>query len=200
MPAIAVVNRNVATTPTEQSNLITSYCMDIGEPVIITTWDVRNALYMAQYDNSIVVAAKARYAFHDLSIIRDFRMFNIQFHALDIPSCESMDMLLAIEDNKKKVNSLRTQQGLLKAKSKGAKLGNKQNLMRGNKISVEKNRKAAQDRAEKLRTTIVDLMNDGITTYNPLANELNRIGIKTANGSKWHPTTVGRVLKRLGLR
>src|SRR5882724_7811760 len=39
----------------------------------------------------------------------------------------------------------------------------------------------------------------GVLSGRSLANELNRRGIPTTRGGKWHYTTVVRVLKRLGL-
>ena len=39
----------------------------------------------------------------------------------------------------------------------------------------------------------------GFVTQQALRDELNRRGIPTAHGGKWHRTSVGRVLIRLGL-
>jgi hypothetical protein len=61
------------------------------------------------------------------------------------------------------------------------------------------NKQAADSRANALASTIRDLRDAGFISRWALADELNRLGIPTANGGKWHRTTVTRMLMRLGL-
>jgi hypothetical protein len=61
------------------------------------------------------------------------------------------------------------------------------------------NKRAADGRANALASTIWQLRAAGITSRRSLAAELNRRGIPTAQGGRWHYTTVVRVLKRLDL-
>ena len=59
------------------------------------------------------------------------------------------------------------------------------------------NKQAADMRAEALRSTILEVRTAGFVSGKAIARELNARAIPTAAGSKWHPTTVTRLLKRL---
>ena len=61
------------------------------------------------------------------------------------------------------------------------------------------NKRAADSRANALASTIRELRAAGFTSRRSLAAELNRKGIPTAQGGRWHYTTVVRMLSRLGL-
>src|SRR5580704_13187860 len=61
------------------------------------------------------------------------------------------------------------------------------------------NKQAADSRANALASTISELRGAGFISRRSLAAELNRRGISTAQGGRWHYTTVVRMLKRLGL-
>src|SRR5216683_270093 len=57
---------------------------------------------------------------------------------------------------------------------------------------------AADSRAHALVPVIRELRAAGFISRRSLANELNRRGIPTARGGRWHYTTVVRILTRLG--
>jgi hypothetical protein len=61
------------------------------------------------------------------------------------------------------------------------------------------NKRAADSRARALVQIIRKLKAAGIISRPALAHELNRRGIPTAHGGKWHTNTAVRTLKRLGL-
>jgi hypothetical protein len=61
------------------------------------------------------------------------------------------------------------------------------------------NKRAADVRARALASTLREIQAVGFISRRALADELNRKGVPTARGGRWHRTTVERVLKRLGL-
>ena len=61
-------------------------------------------------------------------------------------------------------------------------------------------KRAADSRANALASIIHELMTAGFLSRLTLAAELNRRGIPTAQGGRWHDNTVVRMLSRLGLR
>jgi len=61
------------------------------------------------------------------------------------------------------------------------------------------NKRAADSRANALVPTIRELRAAGFISRRALADELNRRGIPTTRGGRWHYTTVVRMLRRLGL-
>jgi hypothetical protein len=62
------------------------------------------------------------------------------------------------------------------------------------------NKQAADSRADALASTFRELMAAGFLSRRSLAGELNRRGIPTAQGGRWHYNTVVRMLTRLGLQ
>ena len=61
------------------------------------------------------------------------------------------------------------------------------------------NKRAADSRAHTLNSIIRELGAAGFVSRRALADQLNRRGIPTALGGRWHLTTVVRMLTRLGL-
>jgi hypothetical protein len=61
-------------------------------------------------------------------------------------------------------------------------------------------KRAADSRANALASIIHEIMAAGFLSRLTLAAELNRRGIPTAQGGRWHDNTVVRMLSRLGLR
>ena len=61
------------------------------------------------------------------------------------------------------------------------------------------NKKAADAHARTLASTLRELIAAGFISRRALADELNRRGMPTDRGGRWHYTTVVRMLKRLGL-
>jgi hypothetical protein len=61
------------------------------------------------------------------------------------------------------------------------------------------NHLAANCRAAALAPTIRELIVAGFVSQQALTDELNRRGIPTALGGRWHRTSVGKILRRLGL-
>ena len=57
----------------------------------------------------------------------------------------------------------------------------------------------AQLRAFELASTIHEIRMAGFVTWRAMTQELNRRGIPTATGGRWHCTSLGRVLARLGM-
>jgi hypothetical protein len=59
------------------------------------------------------------------------------------------------------------------------------------------NRKAADERAKALASTVQGLRKAGIVSLNGIAAALNKRKVKTVYGARWHATTVARLLRRL---
>ena len=78
---------------------------------------------------------------------------------------------------------------------------NRQGLLtwgKGARINNGQARKHAADlRAEALAATIAKLWKAGFVSINTIARELSEQEIPTAQGGKWHPTSVKRLLRRL---
>lgn len=85
----------------------------------------------------------------------------------------------------------RTKAGIKRSRTEGAVWG-----LNG-KLLAEKNRADAVAFAESLRPVIFELMVNGCRNPNRLATELNRRGIPSAKGGRWHRQTAARLLHRI---
>jgi DNA invertase Pin-like site-specific DNA recombinase len=93
----------------------------------------------------------------------------------------------ALAEKERRLISERTKASLAAAKARGVKLG-------GANAQSELAAKEAQARAEELRPVFTELA--GLSARKA-AEELNRRGIDTPAGGKWHAVTVLRVRERL---
>jgi DNA invertase Pin-like site-specific DNA recombinase len=106
-------------------------------------------------------------------------------------------ILAAVGEDERQRISQRTREALKAAKAKGVKLGNPRwnesieaaRAVRGNK---------AAKRINVVHPIIEGLRSSGIDTLAGLAHALNERGIKTGQGSRWHPQTVKRVIETRG--
>jgi DNA invertase Pin-like site-specific DNA recombinase len=93
----------------------------------------------------------------------------------------------ALAEKERRLISERTKASLAAAKARGVKLG-------GANAQSELAAKEAQDRAEELRPVFAELAR---LSARKAAEELNRRGVPTPAGAKWHAVTVLRVRERL---
>jgi DNA invertase Pin-like site-specific DNA recombinase len=93
----------------------------------------------------------------------------------------------ALAEKERRLISERTKASLAAAKARGVKLG-------GANAQSELAAKEAQGRADQLRPLFTEL--SGLSARK-VAEELNRRGIATPAGGKWHAVTVLRVRERL---
>jgi hypothetical protein len=69
---------------------------------------------------------------------------------------------------------------------------------KGGKIyNGQAGKRAADERAKALASTIRELQAKGLVSLSAIAHVLNERKIPTARGGKWHKKSVGRVLRRL---
>ena len=86
----------------------------------------------------------------------------------------------------------RTIAGIADARERGVQWG-----ING-KLLAEKNRKEAQAFAESLRPLLIELGVNNNWGPTAVAEETNRREVPTPLGGRWHPTSVRRLLARLG--
>ena len=122
----------------------------------------------------------------------------VKFVAVDMPDVNefTLHVLAAVAQQEAKAISERTKAALAAAKARGTKLGNagRRNLRRVSKAAMR--HPYAQEHAERVRVVLSALTKDG-RTQREIADELNRLGIKSARGGMWHLATVQRVFARL---
>jgi DNA invertase Pin-like site-specific DNA recombinase len=134
-----------------------------------------------------LVIAKLDRLSRDVAFIADL-MKRVDFVCCDRPNAKPFELHIyaALAQEERRMISERTRAGLAAAKERGVVLGNP-------KLG-ESNRIAAAARAESLKPVLTELNQ---LSARQVAEELNRRGVETLAGGKWHAQTVIRVRERL---
>jgi DNA invertase Pin-like site-specific DNA recombinase len=100
----------------------------------------------------------------------------------------------AFAEKERRMISIRTKEGLARAKARGVRIG-------GENEQSHLNRAEAEARAQALRPILFEIIGDNNQiSARAIAAELNRRKVATPRpGSKWHPQTVLRLKQRLGM-
>jgi DNA invertase Pin-like site-specific DNA recombinase len=148
------------------------------------------------YGRAAIVVAKLDRLSRDVHFISGLMTQRVPFICADLGTDTDPFMLhiyAAFAERERRLISIRTKEGLARAKARGMKLGGT------NQRSLDNQREAAE-RAEALRPIFRDIVGDHADmSANAIATELNRRKVPTpTKGSKWHAQTVIRLLRRIG--
>jgi DNA invertase Pin-like site-specific DNA recombinase len=150
----------------------------------------------ADYRYAPIIVAKLDRLSRDVHFISGLMAERVPFICADLGRDTDPFLLhiyAAFAEKERRLISLRTKEALARAKAKGAKLG-------GERAQSLLTKQEALRRAEELRPIFREIVGDGGVSANAIAQELNRRGVKTATpGSRWHPQSVIRVMRRLGM-
>jgi DNA invertase Pin-like site-specific DNA recombinase len=104
-----------------------------------------------------------------------------------------LHIFAALAQEERRLISERTRNALAEAKKRGVQLG------KNGKVLAERNRKAADERAEVLRPIIMPLVEQGLS-LSEIARRLNGLEIPSARGGKFYAEQISLILVRLGYR
>ena len=102
-----------------------------------------------------------------------------------------LHFLATIAEMERNTIAERTKAALAAAKRRGVKLG------KHGKVLARLNKARAKETAEHMAPIIAELRAAGIVSMIPVADELNRRGIKTPRGYAWNRSTVSVLLRRI---
>lgn len=118
------------------------------------------------------------------------------FRLVEYPDADEfmIHILAVFAQRERKVISQRTKVALAEAKKRGVQLGTY-----GKYVLSQYNRIKADQFAQKIRTVIEKLKQEGITTVRAIAEELNRRKVPTFRQQKykWHHNTIQNLLNRI---
>jgi DNA invertase Pin-like site-specific DNA recombinase len=163
------------------------------------------ALNHARLTGAKLVVAKLDRLSRDAAFTLQLRNSGVDFTCADNPDVNRLTIgLLAVinEDERERISE-RTKAALAAAKARGIKLGNPngaaaiRRARKGNSASVAVVKANANDFAERLRTTIDDIRQEGAASLAAIATELNARHVRTARDGRWHPSSVRNLLHRL---
>lgn len=154
---------------------------------------LEKALKACRKVGGTLVVAKLDRLSRSLSLIARIMESGSEFVAADNPHANkfTIHILGAVAEFERDQISARTKAALAAAKARGVELG------RNGAELAKANAATADAFAIEVRPHVDNAREAGHTSVRAIAAELNRKGIQTAAGGKWHPTTVQRLLERL---
>lgn len=158
------------------------------------------AISMCRREGATLVIAKLDRLYRNSYFINKLFHDGVDFVAADNPHANKLtvQILAAVAENEAELISERTRAALAAVKRKGKKLGTPKPEIGGyyaGKISAIK----ADEYAEKVRPVVRELVRAGNQTLRELAAGLERLGVETPRGgTKWWPSQVANLLKRVG--
>lgn len=159
--------------------------------------DQRPALIMAlgqcrRHHATLLVARLDRMS-RNVNFITSVLESDVDFTAIDVPTGEKfiLHILAAVAEHERDQISKRTSLALQAAKARGVELG-----VYGRDILSKQNHERSLRFAHDMQPVIDKLAEDGITTVRAVAKALNTQHIPTYrnDGSKWHPSTVHKII------
>jgi DNA invertase Pin-like site-specific DNA recombinase len=156
---------------------------------------LREALDACQRGKATLLIAKLDRLARSVAFVAGLMDGNTEFMAVDMPHASRfvLHIMAAVAEHERQVIGERTKAALAAAKARGIKLG-----VHGT-VLAEQHVAKAVEYARQITPAILAARNDGAHTTRQIADSLNKAGLLSRQGGRWHPASVGRVLDRLDL-
>jgi DNA invertase Pin-like site-specific DNA recombinase len=165
--------------------------------------ELLKALEHCNLTHSILIVAKLDRLSRNVHFISSLMESGVEFIACDFPEANrlTLHILAAVAEHEARVISERTKAALAAAKLRGVKLGNpnltSEGRAKGNLGGVKTIKDAADNFAKRVIPTIDAYKNMGMG-LRKIANELNKMGVKTARRKLWTAQAVKNITARMG--
>ena len=167
--------------------------------------ELAKAMKLARVTGATLVIARLDRLSRSAAFLLSLQDSGVDFVCCDNPHATplTIGVLALVAQTEAEAISARIKAALQATKAKGTKLGNPNGAAalrragKGNAASVRVMKYRANARASDLAEVLEDLETNGFSTLKEQANELNKRGIKTARGGRWHPSSVSNLRKRL---
>jgi len=149
------------------------------------------AIKAARKAKGPVIVAKLDRLSRDVNFVSSLMVHKVPFITVELGADTDpflLHLFAALAERERRIIGERTRLALAAAKARGVKLGGT------NAQSIE-NQKAALARAEALRPLLDELA--ALGSDRAIATELNKRGVETPAGGRWHGLTVARMRARL---
>ena len=107
-----------------------------------------------------------------------------------------LHLYAALAEKERRLISERTRAALAARKATGGQLGNPRNIAEAGELGRTVQRTVADEFTRNVLPMIDALRNTGAETLEAISCGLNRQGIRTARGKRWHPSSVMNLLAR----
>lgn len=164
------------------------------------------ALKAARKAKSPVLVAKLDRLSRDVHFVSGLMSHRVEFIVCDLGRQSDpfvLHLYAALAEKERSMISVRTKAGLAAAKARGTKLGmsarKKAEVRRIAATGAQANQAAAVERTESLRWAIESALS-GDASLRKAAELLNKRGIASPGGGRWHAPSLLKAARRLGLR
>lgn len=107
-----------------------------------------------------------------------------------------LHLFVSVAEHERRMISERTKAALRAKRAQGVRLGNPKNLGEAQRLGNEAQARYADSFAGNVMPIIQQIQSSGVTSYQAVADALNRRGIASARGGQWHPSTVRNLILR----
>ena len=167
--------------------------------------ELLKAIKHARLTGSRLVISRLDRLSRNAAFLLTLKESGVDFVCCDMPNANTMTigvMALVAQESREAI-SKNTKAALAACRLRGIKLGNPngaaalRRAQKGNTDAVRAIRAKADYFAAELFETVEDIQSKGFMTLKAQATELNKRGIKTARGGRWHASSVSNLHKRL---
>ena len=167
--------------------------------------ELAKALDLARLTGSTLLIAKLDRLSRNAAFLLTLRDSGVSFLACDMPEANDLTVgiMALVAEAEREAISRRTKEALAAAKARGVKLGNPNGAAalrragEGGEALRETVARNADDFAADLAPVIAEIRSGGATSLRAMADELNRRGIVTRRGARWHVSNVRNLVGRM---
>lgn len=155
----------------------------------IELWKAIN--HAKRNDAKLLIAKLDRFS-RKVSFIASIMEQGIGLVVAEMPNATDFQLHIfaALAQEERRLISERTRNALAEAKKRGVQLG------KNGKVLAERNRRAADERAEALRPIIMPMVEQGLS-LGEIASRLNEMGLRTATLRRFYPQQARAIIARL---
>ena len=107
-----------------------------------------------------------------------------------------LHLYAALAEKERRLISSRTKAALGVRRAQGVTLGNPRNIRKAGELGRQALVSAADQFARDIFPAVVAIQRAGTTSLGGVAAALNKQGIRTARGKRWHASSVANLLRR----
>ena len=147
----------------------------------------------APQSGATLLIAKLDRLARNVAFIANLLESGVKFVAVDMPNADRfmLHVYAAMAEEEGRRISERTKTALASAKERGVELG------RNGKVLAQRHKREARMFANSIESTLRALIEGEGVSFRAAADRLNDMGINTARGGRWHPTSVYRTWRRV---
>lgn len=197
--------RAIAELATSRGADVIASFTEVESGKVLNRPELQKALQLAKLTGATLAIAKLDRLSRNAAFLLTLRDSGVRFIAADMPEANDLTVgiMALVAQQEREAIARRTREALAAAKARGTELGNPNGaaaLRRAGKGGVALRRTVAANAdafAGQLAPVLADIRTGGSTSLRDIAGELNRRGIVTRRGGRWHVSNVKNLLERL---